>query len=123
MAAFFGMLTVVIPKFNLTDFLKSIERHHITHLTLVPPQIVLLCKHLEVKSYDLSGIQFLISSAAPLSAELVNQLLKVTPNAQIGQGYGMTKSCTLLAMYMVDQKIGVPGGTGQIIPGVVAGFK
>lgn len=119
-AAFFGMSMVVIPKFNLTDFLKSIERHHITHLTLVPPQIVLLCKHPEVKSYDLSGIRFLISGAAPLSAELVNQLLKVTPNAQIGQGYGMTESCTTLTMYSVDQKIGVPGGAGQMLPGVVA---
>jgi acyl-CoA synthetase (AMP-forming)/AMP-acid ligase II len=117
---FFGMSLVVIPKFSFTDFLKSIERHRITHLPLVPPQIVLLCKHPAVNNYDLSGIRFLISGAAPLSAELVNQLMKVIPNAQIGQGYGLTESATSLSMYPVDQKIGIPGSAGQLLPGVVA---
>ncbi|KAG1749197.1 hypothetical protein EDB19DRAFT_1681264 [Suillus lakei] len=117
---FFGMSLVVIPKFGFTDFLRSIERHRITHLTLVPPQIVLLCKHPAVNNYDLSVIRFLISGAAPLSAELVNQLMKVIPNAQIGQGYGLTESSTSLTMYSVDQKIGVPGSAGQLLPGVVA---
>jgi 4-coumarate--CoA ligase len=81
----------------------------------------------------------LISGAAPLSAELVNQLMKVIPNAQIGQGYGrsatscsldadihrawnsgLTESATSLSMYPVDQKIGIPGSAGQLLPGVVA---
>ncbi|KAG2065599.1 acetyl-CoA synthetase-like protein [Suillus decipiens] len=114
------MSLVVIPKFSFTDFLKSIERHRITHLALVPPQIVLLCKHPEVSNYDLSVIRFLISGAAPLSAELVNQLMKVIPNAQIGQGYGLTESSTSLTMYSVNQKIGIPGSAGQLLPGVVA---
>lgn len=117
---FFGMSLVVIPKFSFTDFLKSIERHRITHLTLVPPQIVLLCKHPAVSNHDLSVIRFLISGAAPLSAELVNQLMKVIPDAQIGQGYGLTESCTSVTMYSVEQKIGIPGSAGQLLPGVVA---
>lgn len=117
---FFGMSLVVIQKFGFTDFLKSIERHRITHLPLVPPQIVLLCKHPAVNNYDLSVIRFLISGAAPLSAELVNQLMKVIPNAQIGQGYGLTETSTSVTMYSVDQKIGVPGSAGQLLPGVVA---
>lgn len=117
---FFGMSLVVTPKFNFTDFLQSIERHRITHLTLVPPQVVLLCKHPAVKNYDMSNIRFMISGAAPLSAELVNQLMKVIPNAQIGQGYGLTESSTSLTMYSVDKKIGVPGSAGQFLPGVVA---
>ncbi|KAG1733050.1 uncharacterized protein EDB91DRAFT_1150224 [Suillus paluster] len=94
----FSMSMVVIPKFSFTDFLKSIERHRITHLT----------SHPAVKDYDLSGIRFLISGAAPLSAEL------------IGQGYGLTESSTSITMYSVDQKIGVPGSAGQLLPGVVA---
>ncbi|KAG1825334.1 hypothetical protein EV424DRAFT_1391993 [Suillus variegatus] len=117
---FFGMSLVVTPKFSFTDFLRSIERHHITHLTLVPPQIVLLCKHPAVNNYDLSAIRFLISGAAPLSAELVNQLMKVIPNAQIGQGYGLTESSTSLTMFSVDEKIGIPGGAGRFLPGIVA---
>ncbi|KAH7926478.1 acetyl-CoA synthetase-like protein [Leucogyrophana mollusca] len=117
---FCGMSLVVIPKFNFTDFLKSIVTHKITHLMLVPPQIVLLCKHPAVKDYDLSGVRFLISGAAPLSAELMKQLVKVIPNAQVGQGYGLTESSTSITMYPTDQKIGTPGSAGRLLPGVVA---
>jgi len=81
---------------------------------------VLLCKHPAVKDYDLSGIRYLISGAAPLSAELVHQLTKVMPTAQIGQGYGLTESCTSISLYPTSQKIGVPGSAGQLNPGVVA---
>ena len=41
-----------------------------------------------MKKYDLSHVRFLGSGAAPLSAELTQQLVKVMPNAQIGQAYG-----------------------------------
>jgi 4-coumarate--CoA ligase len=65
--------------------------------------------------------------------------MKVIPNAQIGQGYGrpatfcsldadvhrtwnpgLTETSTSLTMYSVDQKIGVPGSAGRLLPGVVA---
>ncbi|KAH7913981.1 hypothetical protein BJ138DRAFT_1144920 [Hygrophoropsis aurantiaca] len=117
---FCGMSLVVIPKFNFTDFLKTIVTHKITHLMLVPPQIVLLCKHPATKEYDLTGVRFLISGAAPLSAELVNQLVKIIPNAQIGQGYGLTESSTSITMFPTEQKIGTPGSAGRLLPGVVA---
>jgi len=61
-----------------------------------------------------------ISGAAPLSAELVNQLVKVLPNAQIGQGYGMTESCTSISMFSTETRIGVPGSGGRLLPGVTA---
>ncbi|KAN0087717.1 hypothetical protein V8E55_006338 [Tylopilus felleus] len=117
---FCGVTLVVIPKFNFADFLQSISRHKITFLMLVPPQIVLLCKHPAAKNYDLSGIRYMICGAAPLSAELMNQLAKVLPNAQIGQGYGMTEAAASIAMFSTDSKIGIPGGAGRLLPGVVA---
>ncbi|KAF9219269.1 acetyl-CoA synthetase-like protein [Gyrodon lividus] len=117
---FCGLSIVVIPRFNFTDFLQSIVRHKITHLMLVPPHIVLLCKHPATKEYDLTGIRYMTSGAAPLSAELMNQVVKVLPNAQIGQGYGLTESSTSICMFSTDSKLGVPGSAGRLIPGVVA---
>ncbi|KAF8558343.1 acetyl-CoA synthetase-like protein [Imleria badia] len=117
---FCGVTLVVVPKFNFTDFLQSISRHKITLLMLVPPQIVLLCKHPEAKKYDLSGIRYMICGAAPLSADLMNQIAKVLPNAQIGQGYGMTEASASISMFSTESKIGVPGSAGRLIPGVVA---
>ncbi|KAG1784859.1 uncharacterized protein HD556DRAFT_1461201 [Suillus plorans] len=117
---FCGLSVVVMPKFNFTEFLESIVRHRISHLLLVPPQVVLFCKHPAVKNYNLNGVRLLMCGAAPLSASLVDQIVKLMPNAQIGQGYGMTESAATIAMFSADEKLGVPGGAGRLSPGVVA---
>ncbi|KAF9502460.1 phenylacetyl-CoA ligase [Pleurotus eryngii] len=117
---FAGLNLVVIPKFSFTDFLGSIVRHRITHLLLVPPQIVLMCKHPAMKGVDLSHVRWTVCGAAPLSGELVKQVIKVLPNASIGQGYGLTETCTSIAMYPPEQRIGTIGSAGTLIPGVRA---
>ncbi|KAI9462217.1 hypothetical protein HD554DRAFT_2206554 [Boletus coccyginus] len=117
---FCGVTLVVVPKFNFTDFLQSISRHKITLLMLVPPQIVLLCKHPATKEYDLSGIRYMICGAAPLSADLMNQIVEVLPNAQIGQGYGLTETSASVSMFSTEAKVGVPGSAGRLLPGVIA---
>lgn len=117
---FCGMSIVVIPKFVLSSFLESIVRYRITHLCIVPPQVVLLCKDPSVKKYDFSHVKFCISGAAPLSGEFMQQLQKVIPNASIGQGYGLTETCASVAMIPPTQRVGTVGSAGQLIPGIVA---
>ncbi|KDQ63365.1 hypothetical protein JAAARDRAFT_147605 [Jaapia argillacea MUCL 33604] len=115
-----GLTVVVTAKFNFEEFLKSIQRYKITHVWAVPPHVVLLCKHPSVKNYDLSSVRYLMAGAAPLSAELTTQLTKVLRNSDLGQGYGMTETCTVVTMYPTAQKIGTLGSAGQLIPGCVA---
>ncbi|GLB35962.1 putative AMP-binding enzyme C-terminal domain [Lyophyllum shimeji] len=117
---FAGLSIVVIPKFNFPAFLDSVVRHRITHLLVVPPQVVLLCKHPSVKNFDFSQVKFCMSGAAPLSGELVETLRSILPNAVIGQGYGLTETCTSIAMLPPTQRIATVGSAGQLIPGIVA---
>ncbi|KAF9561069.1 acetyl-CoA synthetase-like protein [Agrocybe pediades] len=118
---FCGMSLVVVPKFNFVEMLRSIVRHRISHLLLVPPQVVLLCKHPAVKDYDLrSCIRLLMSGAAPLSHELNQQLFDMFPDAHIGQAYGMTETCTATTMWSIKSKRGVSGSSGILLPGTVA---
>ncbi|KAJ7366661.1 phenylacetyl-CoA ligase [Mycena albidolilacea] len=115
-----AMTVVVIPKFNFENMLKSIVRHRITHLMIVPPQAVLLCKHPAVKKYDLSGIRYIMIGAAPLSDEVNQKLFSLFPEAHIGQGYGMTETCTVTSIWSIERKRGFSGGAGQLVPGVIA---
>ncbi|KIK04117.1 hypothetical protein K443DRAFT_93794 [Laccaria amethystina LaAM-08-1] len=116
-----AMTLVVVPKFNFTGMLDSIIRHRITHLFLVPPQVVLLCKHEAVKRYDLRQyIRLIMCGAAPLSHELNQQLFSMFPDAHIGQGYGMTETCTVTTMWPITSKRGKSGSSGVLIPGTVA---
>ncbi|KAF7365396.1 Phenylacetyl-CoA ligase [Mycena venus] len=115
-----AMTIVIVPKFNFENMLKSIVRHRITHLMIVPPQAVLLCKHPAVKKYDLSGIRYIMIGAAPLSDEVNMKLFSLFPDAHIGQGYGMTETCTVTSIWSIERKRGLSGGAGRLIPGVIA---
>ncbi|KAJ6620831.1 acetyl-CoA synthetase-like protein [Mycena sp. CBHHK59/15] len=115
-----NMTLVVVSKFNFERMLKSIVRHRISHLVIVPPQAVLLCKHPAVKSYDLSGIRYIMIGAAPLSDEVNEMLFRLFPDAHIGQGYGMTETCTVTSIWPIERKRGISGSAGQLVPGVVA---
>ncbi|EIM79727.1 phenylacetyl-CoA ligase [Stereum hirsutum FP-91666 SS1] len=117
---FCGVTVVVVPKFNFIDMLKSISTYKVTHLMLVPPHAVLLCKSPETRQYDLFSVRLCLFGAAPLSAELTNQFVKLFPGAEVGQGYGMTETATLVLLYPLSQRVGTIGSAGHLLPGVSA---
>src|SRR5712691_5181882 len=131
------MTVVIVPKFDFVRFLESIVLYRVTHLMwgkttfvrssgnadacfrVVPPMAVLLARHSATKNYDISHVRFLAIGAAPVSAELQEQVVKVIPNAGIGQVYGMTET-TVVSLFPLLQRIGTPGSAGVFIPGLRA---
>jgi acyl-CoA synthetase (AMP-forming)/AMP-acid ligase II len=81
---------VVMQRFDLGEFLKSIEKHRIVYSFIAPPIAVALTKDPLVDQYDLSSLRTLVSGAAPLDAELGTALAKRI-GAQVIQGYGMSE--------------------------------
>ncbi|KAK0201505.1 phenylacetyl-CoA ligase [Desarmillaria ectypa] len=114
---FSAMSVVVVPKFNFKEMLQSIVKYRISSLMVVPPQVVLLCKDPIVKSFDLSSVRVILCAAAPLTAELYDQLGQLLPNIYIGQAYGSTEATGVVSMCPVKQKCGMFGGV--LAPGVV----
>ncbi|KAG8700788.1 hypothetical protein FRC09_005752 [Ceratobasidium sp. 395] len=110
---FAGLPLVVIPKFNFVDMLKSIVKYRITHLSLVPPQLVLFCKHPATKNYDFSHCHFAVAAAAPVSPELTAQFRQIIPSVSFGQAFA-----SIVTMVPLEHAGtgGVPGSAGHIIP-------
>ncbi|KAG5644887.1 hypothetical protein DXG03_007439 [Asterophora parasitica] len=59
-AMFCAMSVVVVEKYNILNLLKSIVRHRITHLIIVPPVAVDFCKQPVVGNYDLSSVRYVL---------------------------------------------------------------
>ncbi|KUM68117.1 4-coumarate--CoA ligase family protein [Streptomyces griseorubiginosus] len=81
---------VVMPRFELAEFLNTIQNHRITYGFIAPPVAVALAKHPLVDQYDTSSLRVVLSGAAPLDAELgaaVAERLTV----RVLQGYGMSE--------------------------------
>jgi acyl-CoA synthetase (AMP-forming)/AMP-acid ligase II len=85
-----GGTIVTMPRFDLEGFLRAHQDHRITRSYVAPPIAVQLAKQPLVDDFDLSGLKQVFSGAAPLSAEVADEI-----EARIGcvveQGYGMTE--------------------------------
>ncbi|MCK5756921.1 MAG: AMP-binding protein, partial [Mycobacterium sp.] len=81
---------VIMPSFDLGEFLGNIAEHRCTVAFIAPPVAVALAKHPLIDDYDLSSLNVVMSGAAPLDADLghaVAERLRCT----VVQGYGMSE--------------------------------
>ncbi|GAA3392684.1 acyl-CoA synthetase [Cryptosporangium minutisporangium] len=72
-----GGTLVVLPRFDAEDLLRTIERHRVTHVQVVPTMLVRLLKlPAEVRRrYDLSSLRAVVHAAAPCPPEVKRQTL------------------------------------------------
>ncbi|KAA0100740.1 4-coumarate--CoA ligase family protein [Mycolicibacterium sp. P1-18] len=81
---------VIMPSFDLLEFLENIQTHRCTYAFIAPPVAVALAKHPVVEKYDLSSLRGIMSGAAPLDEDL-GRAVKERLGCQVVQGYGMSE--------------------------------
>ena len=91
-----GGAVVTLPRFDLEDFLRTIQDQKITRAFVAPPILLAMAKHPLVDQYDLSSLTSILSGAAPLDEQLAlaaqSRLRKgADDGVTVGQGYGMTE--------------------------------
>jgi 4-coumarate--CoA ligase len=85
-----GATIVTMARFDLEQFLALHGTYGLTRAFVAPPMVVALAKHPVVDDYDLSGLRWILSGAAPLSAELAIECGERL-GCEVVQGYGMTE--------------------------------
>ncbi|MHB6909147.1 4-coumarate--CoA ligase family protein [Streptomyces sp. DB-54] len=86
-----GATVVVLPRFDLRQFLTAIERHRITEIYTAPPIVLALAKHPMVTEFDLSSLRRMLCAAAPLDAGLAAACASRLGLPAVLQAYGMTE--------------------------------
>lgn len=108
----------IMSEFNLELYLDLIQQTRPTTLQLVPPILVLLTKRPEVKNYDLSSVETIISGAAPLSRELQKNI-RDRFNVNVKQGWGMTE-VTCSGITCAGDDVDETGSVGVLLPNMQA---
>jgi acyl-CoA synthetase (AMP-forming)/AMP-acid ligase II len=85
-----GATVVVLPRFDLIQFLDVMEKYRITRAYVAPPIVLAMAKHPAVEGRDFSALRYMLSAAAPLDAELARTASERL-NVEVAQGYGMTE--------------------------------
>ncbi|KAK7409181.1 hypothetical protein QQX98_008674 [Neonectria punicea] len=110
---------IVLPRFELKSFLAAVQNFRIEQISVVPPILVqMLSRQEECAKYDLSTIRFIYTGAAPLGGETVDALLRMFPGRQVGQGYGMTETATVVVS--TSELDVLVGSSGSLLPGIKA---
>jgi acyl-CoA synthetase (AMP-forming)/AMP-acid ligase II len=85
-----GATIVVLPRFDLNEFLGALSQQRVTRVLVAPPIVLALAKHPAVADHDLSSLQWVMSGAAPLDADLA-KACSARLGCAVQQGYGMTE--------------------------------
>ncbi|PWN44225.1 acetyl-CoA synthetase-like protein [Ceraceosorus guamensis] len=119
-ALYAGIRTVVQPKFELEQFLKAIQTYKVTCCFVVPPMLVLIAKSPVVEKYDISTLAKVLCGAAPLSAELGDEVQKRCPHIKLSQGYGLSETSPSATLIPTKDYHKYKGSAGRLLAGVEA---
>ncbi|MFE7463731.1 4-coumarate--CoA ligase family protein [Streptomyces sp. NPDC057499] len=111
-----GATVVVLPRFDLDQFLAAIEKHRITGLYVAPPIVLALAKHPAVDRYDLSSLEYVVSAAAPLDAALAAACAERLGLPPVRQAYGMTELSPATHVVPLSAENPPPGTVGKLLP-------
>jgi long-chain acyl-CoA synthetase len=85
----------MLPGFNPTAVLATIQKERVTHTTLVPTMINALIQVPTIAEYDIGSWQSLTYGASPIAPDVLQKAMQLLPCA-FNQGYGMTETAPLL---------------------------
>lgn len=111
------VVTMVRPEFP--EFLRLVQAHGATRADVVPPLVLALARHPQVDQYDLSSLEVVMSSAAPLSADM-QEACSERLGCLVKQGFGMTETSPATHGHSDDPAVNRPGSIGILVPGTEA---
>ena len=109
-----GCTMILVPRFEIKDFLKTITKTRPTIAILVPTILTAMVNYPEISKYDVSSINYVVSGSAPLPVEIMNRFEKLTGSV-ILEGYGLTESSPVTHVNPVKSKRKA-GSIGIAIP-------
>lgn len=114
-----GATLVTMPRFDLEQFLETLQRYKVTFAPIVPPIVLAIAKHPMVDKYDLRSLHTVFSGAAPLSANVATAA-STRLGCRVLQGYGLTEMSPVTHAMRPDTERYRPDGIGTPIPNTEA---
>ena len=109
-----GATVVTLPRYDLNQFLETLQKYAVTVAPLVPPLVLTLARAPEVENYDLSKLRLIHCGAASLAHSVATECVERL-GCQIKFGYGLTE-VSPLSHATVPWKSDTPSSVGYCLP-------
>jgi acyl-CoA synthetase (AMP-forming)/AMP-acid ligase II len=102
-SVFAGRTLVLLPQFEPTAWLETVQRERITHAFLVPTMLKRLLDHPDFARYDCSSLQVLGYGAAPMPLPVIRRAIEMFPKT-VGfvNAFGQTETTATVTMLLPD---------------------
>ncbi|HVJ56033.1 MAG TPA: long-chain fatty acid--CoA ligase [Aliidongia sp.] len=110
-----GFEIILLPRFELKQVLKTIERKRPTMFPGVPTIYTAINSSPGIGRRDLSSIKYCLSGGAPLPLEVKTEFERLT-GCHLAEGYGLSETSPVATANPLDAA-GKPGSIGLPVPG------
>ena len=93
---------VLLPRFDTTATLETIQRQKVTVFCGVPTMYAALLANPDLSRFDLTSIRVCISGASPLPSQVQRRFMEVT-GGLLAEGYGLTEASPVTHCNPVDK--------------------
>lgn len=111
-----GDALVIMPAFEVQAFLRAIREERLNLLTSVPAVYWLAINQPNFKEIDVMNIRWLTYGGAPIAPELVARIMESFPNARVGNGFGLTETCSVATFLPHEYAHSRPESVGFAAP-------
>ena len=104
---------VLMPKWDVSEALRLIEREKVTYFVGVPTMSLELMNHPDHGNYDLSSLTDIAAGGAPRPVAHVERLRLAFPASQPALGYGLTETNAVGCGNFWGNYVAKPASTGR----------
>ena len=109
--------TVIRSRFEPADFFAAVEAEQITNVLVAPTMLRMLLDNGNPHGHDLSSLQCMTYGGAPMSVQLLREVLAFFACSLV-QGYGGSEAGQVLYLSPQDHRDGRIETNGRRVPGV-----
>lgn len=111
---YLGATAILVPRFDIDDFIKTLNKTRPTIFPGVPTIYVAIVNHPEIAKYDLTSIRACITGSAPMPVEILRKFEQITGSIMV-EGYGLSEASPVTHVNPV-KGVRKPGSIGIAIP-------
>jgi len=101
---FTGVCSVILHRFDVEEYLETIQREKVTHIFLVPTMVNMILNHPKANDYDLSSLKTVLYGAAPMSVARIEQAFEFF-GPKLVQGYGLGETTSIVTLFTAKEHI------------------
>ena len=111
-----GGTSVIMPAFQVREFLKATEAERIEILASVPAIYWLAINQPDFGSFDTSSVLRVMYGGAPAPPDLIARIVEGFPSARVSNSYGLTETSSIATFLPSEYSLSRPEAVGLAAP-------